>query len=144
MSSFTGLYVQRLSTGVISGVHVLDSAGNDNSLDPDVYIQSGIQPPIEQLPDLEYYNKNLVARDNKSEQRTLLSIVGRVTVAAIVVAVITTILSVQYDCSGVAYSSEQCLWARSLFLVTSGIFFVIAWPVCFIVGMVLRWWGSVQ
>jgi hypothetical protein len=57
MSSYTGLYVQRLSNGVIFGVQVLDTAGMENSLDPFVYQQRGIQPPIERLPDLEDYSK---------------------------------------------------------------------------------------
>jgi hypothetical protein len=57
MSSYTGLYVQRLSNGVIFGVQVLDTTGNENSLDPGDYRERGIQPPIEQLPDLEGYSK---------------------------------------------------------------------------------------
>jgi len=57
MSSYTGLYVQRLSNGDICGVQVIDTAGNENSLDPFLYQQRGIQPPIEQLPDLDDYFK---------------------------------------------------------------------------------------
>ena len=140
MSSYTGLYVQRLSTGVICGVQVLDTAGKENSIDPDVYLQYGIQPPIEQLPDLEEYSQNYVMACRAAEKRTLKSIVGWVTLAAVVMALAVAALSVAYDCYGVAHNSEQCLWARSLFLVTSGIFFVIAWPICLVVGLVLRWW----
>ena len=140
MSSFTGLYVQRLSTGAICDVQIIDAAGNENSLAPDVYLQRGIQPPIEQLPDLVEYNKINAIVDHKPKERTFKSIVGWVTLSAVIVAVIAAALSVQYDCYGVAYNSEQCLWSRSLFLLTLSIFFVIAWPVSFIVGLALWWW----
>jgi hypothetical protein len=52
MSSYTGIYVQRLSSGEIHSVQVKDTAGNSIPLDPAVYVQRGIQPPIDQLPDL--------------------------------------------------------------------------------------------
>jgi hypothetical protein len=68
MSSYTGLYVQRLSNGVIFGVQVLDTAGMENSLDPVVYQQRGIQPPIERLPDLEDYSNNGVLSCKFSEK----------------------------------------------------------------------------
>lgn len=58
MSSYTGLYVQRLSTGQIHGVQVRDTAGTDVPLDPTEYRARGIQPPIEELPDLEEYSKH--------------------------------------------------------------------------------------
>lgn len=55
MSSYTGLYVQRLTTGHVHGVQVDDGAGIENSLNPDVYTARGIQPPIDQLPDIDIY-----------------------------------------------------------------------------------------
>lgn len=144
MSSFTGLYVQRLNSGEISGVYVLDATGTENALDPNVYTQSGIQPPIEQLPDLVEYNQTQAKTFRKSERQTLLSVVGWVTFAAVVVALITAALSVLNDCYGVAHNSEQCLWSQALFPVTSGLFFVIAWPICFTVGVLLRWWKGIN
>jgi len=141
MSSFTGLYVQRDSTGVICDVHVIDAAGNQNSLDPEVYLQSGTQPPIDQLPD---FGENFVAPYRVVKERTLISVVGWATIAAAIVALIAATLSIQYDCYGVPQNSEQCLWARSLFLVTSGIFLFIAWPICFVVGLALWWWRDLD
>lgn len=55
MTSYTGLYVQRLSTGQIHGVQVVDTAGSDYSIDPQTYISRGVQPPIEELPDLDMH-----------------------------------------------------------------------------------------
>lgn len=51
MTSYIGLYVQRLEDGTIHGVQVVDTGGNSLSLDPEIYIQRGIEPPIDQLPD---------------------------------------------------------------------------------------------
>jgi hypothetical protein len=48
-SSYTGLYVQRLSNGTIYSVKVKDPNGNEYSLDPVEYVKQGIQPPIDQL-----------------------------------------------------------------------------------------------
>lgn len=56
MSSYTGLYVQRLSTGQIHSVQVRDTGGNALPLDPHEYIRRGINPPIEQLPDQDAYH----------------------------------------------------------------------------------------
>jgi len=56
-SSYKGLYVQRLSDGNIHGVQVVDSGGNSISLDPQTYIDRQVKPPIEELPDLENYQK---------------------------------------------------------------------------------------
>lgn len=55
MSSYTGLYVQRLSDGSIHGVQVRDTVGNENSLDPLEYLARAIQPPIDRLPDFDHY-----------------------------------------------------------------------------------------
>lgn len=55
MSSYTGLYVQRLSDGTIHSVQVADPFGNSIPLDPDVYIEREVKPPIEQLPDAADY-----------------------------------------------------------------------------------------
>lgn len=50
-STYKGLSVQRLSTGVIYSVVVVDPSGNSNSLEPDEYKRRGIMPPLEQLSD---------------------------------------------------------------------------------------------
>jgi hypothetical protein len=55
MSNYTGLYVQRYTNGIIHSVQVVDTDGNSIPLDPQLYIERGIFPPIEQLPDLENY-----------------------------------------------------------------------------------------
>lgn len=54
MSSYTGLYVQRLN-GVIHSVQVKDSAGHSLSLKPQDYIDREIKPPINSLPDIAEY-----------------------------------------------------------------------------------------
>jgi hypothetical protein len=58
-SSYTGLYVQRLSDGIIHNVQVVDTAGISIPLDPDTYIERDVKPPIDQLPDQEDYNQNI-------------------------------------------------------------------------------------
>ena len=55
MSSYTGLYVQRLSNGIIHSVQVVDSGGNSLPLNPDIYIERQIKPSIGQLPDIDSY-----------------------------------------------------------------------------------------
>lgn len=55
MSSYTGLYVQRLSNGKIDSVQVVDPFGNSLPLDPETYIERQIKPSIEQLPDIDSY-----------------------------------------------------------------------------------------
>ncbi|MDD4963248.1 MAG: hypothetical protein PHI11_04935 [Gallionella sp.] len=55
MSSYTGLYVQRLSNGKIDSVQVVDPFGNSLPLVPETYIERQIRPPIEQLPDIDGY-----------------------------------------------------------------------------------------
>lgn len=54
-SSYRGLYVQRNSNGVIDSVQVVDTGGNSIPLPPDVYVDRGVKPPIDELPDLEDY-----------------------------------------------------------------------------------------
>lgn len=51
MSDYKGLHVQRLTDGSVFAVQVRDSHGNENSLDPNTYVQRGIEPPLESLPD---------------------------------------------------------------------------------------------
>lgn len=51
MSSYRGIFAQKLSTGVIIDVYVEDSTGTGNTLPIAVYRQRGIQPPAESLPD---------------------------------------------------------------------------------------------
>ena len=55
MSSYEGLYVQRLTDGTVHSVQVKDSAGNQLPLDPQEYIRRGIGPPLETLPDMQNY-----------------------------------------------------------------------------------------
>lgn len=55
MSSYTGLYVQRLNNGKIDSVQVVDPFGNSLPLDPETYIKRQIKPSIEQLPDIDSY-----------------------------------------------------------------------------------------
>lgn len=56
MSSYTGLYVQRSDNGDIHSVQVVDTGGNSLPLDPQTYIDRGIQPSIDQLPDQTNYH----------------------------------------------------------------------------------------
>jgi hypothetical protein len=58
-SSYTRLYVQRLSDGTIHSVQVVDTGGNSIPLDPDTYIKRDVKPLIDQLPDQEDYNQNI-------------------------------------------------------------------------------------
>ncbi|WPH22328.1 hypothetical protein [Variovorax paradoxus] len=55
MSSYTGLYVQRLEDGTIHSVQVVDTGGNSIPLDPETYIERGVKPPIGTLPDQKDY-----------------------------------------------------------------------------------------
>lgn len=57
-SSYKGLYVQRLSGGIIHSVQVVDPGGNSIPLDPQTYIDREVQPPIDELPDLDDYQKS--------------------------------------------------------------------------------------
>lgn len=57
MSSYVGLYVQRLNSGVIHGVQVRDPGGNELSLSPDDYVNRGIRPLIDELPDIADFFK---------------------------------------------------------------------------------------
>jgi hypothetical protein len=57
-SSYIGLYVQRLSTGVIHNVQIRDTfGGHETTMDPTDYVDRGIRPPIDDLPDVEDYRK---------------------------------------------------------------------------------------
>lgn len=58
MSSYTGLYVQRLSNGEIFSVQVADTGGNSLPLNPDDYVNRGIRPPIGELPDSGKYHSS--------------------------------------------------------------------------------------
>lgn len=57
-SSYKGLYVQRLTDGKVHSVQVVDTAGNSIPLDPEIYIERDVEPPIDQLPDIDQYNNN--------------------------------------------------------------------------------------
>lgn len=56
-SSYKGLYVQRLSDGTIHSVQVVDTGGNSMPIAPEIYMQREVQPPLDQLPDLNDYDK---------------------------------------------------------------------------------------
>lgn len=56
MSDYIGLYVTRLENGEIYGVQVETDGGFSTSLLPEDYIQRGIKPPIDELPDGENHN----------------------------------------------------------------------------------------
>lgn len=56
MTSYKGLYVQRLPDGVIFNVQV-EYQGGEIGLEPQTYIGRGAQPPIDQLPDVGEYLK---------------------------------------------------------------------------------------
>jgi len=51
MTIYKGLYVQRLSNGTIIGVQVESCHGVSLPLNPGAYIERGISPPIDKLPD---------------------------------------------------------------------------------------------
>jgi pyruvate/oxaloacetate carboxyltransferase len=57
MSTYVGLYVQRLSDGSIYSVQVKDQAGISLPLEPQEYIRRGIKPEIDRLPNIEDYQK---------------------------------------------------------------------------------------
>lgn len=59
MSSYRGLYVQRLENGEIDSVQVVDPLGNSLPLEPQKYIERQINPPIEELPDIDGYRATL-------------------------------------------------------------------------------------
>lgn len=56
-SSYRGLYVERNSNGQIHNVQVADPSGNSIPLNPDVYLERDVNPPMESLPDAEGYFK---------------------------------------------------------------------------------------
>jgi hypothetical protein len=53
MSSYKGIYVQRFDSGSIDSVQVEDPFGHRLPLDPHDYLSRGIQPPMEQLPNVK-------------------------------------------------------------------------------------------
>lgn len=56
-SSYKGLYIQRDSNGQIHNVQVADPNGNSIPLNPDIYLERDVKPPIDSLPDAEEYFK---------------------------------------------------------------------------------------
>lgn len=62
MSGYTGLYVQRLSNGKIDSVQVVDKSGISLPLDPAVYRERNINPPIDQLPDVNDFKPTAQAK----------------------------------------------------------------------------------
>jgi hypothetical protein len=55
----TGIYTQCLSNGLIHNVQVVDSAGNTRPMEPSTYKSRGLQPPLENLPDVAHYKGQL-------------------------------------------------------------------------------------
>jgi hypothetical protein len=54
MSSYKGLYTQSVG-GQLFNVQVEAPGGHSIPLSPEVYVERGILPPIDQLPDIEKY-----------------------------------------------------------------------------------------
>lgn len=63
MSAYKGLYVQRLSDGLIHSVQVQDVGGIGLPLSPLDYVNREISPPIQTLPDEDQYYKELGNKD---------------------------------------------------------------------------------
>lgn len=93
---------------------------------------------------MEVYNKKSIKAHRISKERTIKSIIGWVTLVAVIAALIAAIVAVQFDCYGVPKDSDKCGWSQALFPVTAGLFFVIGWPICFAVGLVLWWWEDIN
>ena len=55
VTSYTGLFVQKLSDGTIFSVQVTDPFGNSIPLEPDIYIEREIKPDIDKLPTSDEY-----------------------------------------------------------------------------------------
>lgn len=55
MSSYKGLYTQSVS-GRIFNVQVAVPGGHSIALSPEMYVERGILPPIDQLPDIAQYH----------------------------------------------------------------------------------------
>jgi hypothetical protein len=55
MTTYTGLYVSRLSDGTIYSVQVRDSTGVELPLNPEQYADRGVQPVMTLLPNAENY-----------------------------------------------------------------------------------------
>lgn len=51
MTQYTGSCAARIATGEIINVHVVDATGNGMTLSPGEYVNRGVQPPLDQLPD---------------------------------------------------------------------------------------------
>lgn len=133
--------MQRSSTGEICDVHVEDEAGNKNTLAPSAYIANGFYPPIDQLPDLVASSRTL---HRTTKKRTITSIVGWVSLVALVVSLAVAALFLLLECMGGAPHSETCGWSVGLFPLTTGLFFIVAWPVCFVIAMAVWWWKDLS
>ena len=57
MSTYKGIFVQRLNDGTIYGVQVLEESGHEVTWKPGDYIERGIEPAIDSLPNQEDYEK---------------------------------------------------------------------------------------
>jgi len=137
MTTFTGQNVQRNNAGEICDVHVVDEAGNKNTLAPSVYIANGLHPPIDQLNDVAAFSRTL---RRTTKKRTITSIVGWVSLVALVSSLAVAALFLLFECMGGAPHSETCGWSVGLFPLTTGMFFIVAWPVCFAIAMAVWWW----
>lgn len=40
----------KTESGLVVGVQVIDTAGNENNIPPELYIERGVQPSIHELP----------------------------------------------------------------------------------------------
>ena len=57
ITEYTGLYVQRLSNGIIISVQVKDPYGNETYLSPEEYARRDVLPSLYSLPDKDTYEK---------------------------------------------------------------------------------------
>lgn len=57
VSSYKGLYVECDSNGQIHNVQVADPNGNSIPLNPSIYLERDVKPPMDSLPDVVEYFK---------------------------------------------------------------------------------------
>lgn len=56
-TSYTGIYIQKTSDGLIHSAQVIAPGGHSLPLDPQVYIERNVQPPIDCLPTQEAFSE---------------------------------------------------------------------------------------
>jgi hypothetical protein len=58
MTQYTGLYVQKLGSGIVSGVQVADPNGNQMNLTEQQYKERGVKPALSSLPSKKEWESN--------------------------------------------------------------------------------------